>query len=302
MDYISLGKLALWHHPVPGSSNGTPRGRVVLVHGICEHSGRHLNTINALGEFGYEVVRFDLRGSGQSGGRPQYIERFSDYTDDLHAVFGWAQSQLPTLPTFLMGHSLGGAIALHGSLPIQKLLKGLILSAPAFLTGSAISPAKIRVGRFINRVYPAFRIPGSSDHGSISRIPEVVESYYLDPLSFHFNTVRQGDEILKALDKIPEIIPQLKLPVLLAHGTHDRLIRVEGSFEILRGLGSRDRTLVLIPGGYHELHNDLCQKEFFQQLKFWADAHCESVKTEEVVNARRPWNDLMTKRPRPRPQ
>ncbi|MBI3295171.1 MAG: lysophospholipase [Deltaproteobacteria bacterium] len=271
MDYFNVGKLAVWHH-----ETARPKGRIILTHGICEHSGRHLNTVNAFTAAGYEVVRFDLRGAGRSGGPPQYVDRFSDYTDDLLSIFNWTQAKLNPLPLFLMGHSMGGLITLHATPPIQKLLQGVILSAPAFITGSAVPPIKIAIGRLINRLYPQFRIPSTSDQGCLSRIPEVIANYNNDPQSFHFNTVRQGDQVLKAMADIPNVCPKITTPTLLVHGSHDRLILLEGSYRIFRMLGSRNRVLAILPGGYHELHNDLDRAELFQTLQFWLDGQLEA--------------------------
>src|SRR4051794_35258147 len=109
MDPLHLGPLAVWHH----APEKDAIARVCLIHGICEHSERHLNTINACLENRLEVVRFDLRGFGRSGGRRQYVERFEDYVTDVARVFNWVHRELPPLPLFLLGHSLGGAIATH---------------------------------------------------------------------------------------------------------------------------------------------------------------------------------------------
>ncbi len=46
-----------------------PRAVMVIVHGICEHSGRYNYTASRFNEWGYSVYRFDLRGHGRSGGR-----------------------------------------------------------------------------------------------------------------------------------------------------------------------------------------------------------------------------------------
>jgi alpha-beta hydrolase superfamily lysophospholipase len=296
MDYINVGSLAVWHHLAETETHG----RVLLVHGICEHSGRHINTIRALTAMGFDVIRFDLRGSGKSGGRRQYIETFSDYCEDVLTVFNWLCTNLPPQPCFLMGHSLGGAIALHTAPSVQRLLTGLVLSAPAYVTGNAVSNVKIVVGRFINRFLPTFTVPASSDNSSISRNPEVVEAYAKDPLSSHFHTVRQGDEVLKAIDKIPELLPQIHIPIFIAHGSHDRMIRLEGSFDIMQKVSSNSRLLYIIPGGYHEPHNDLCMDEYLRALGFWLTS--QVTKTEEPACRSSSPNARTTIPPQPAPQ
>jgi alpha-beta hydrolase superfamily lysophospholipase len=140
MKYHTVGPLAIWQHK---SNAGNPTCRVLLIHGLGEHSGRHGNTIQFLNSVGIEVIAFDLRGCGHSSGKRQWIESFRDYVQDTATVFDWAEKTLSSLPLFVLGHSLGGAIAICFTEQYQKLLQGLVLSAPAFKVGSEITPAKI---------------------------------------------------------------------------------------------------------------------------------------------------------------
>ena len=266
MDSITLGQLSVWNHPVKN-----PKARVLIIHGMSEHSERHMNTVEWLTKEEYSVVRFDLRGSGRSGGRKQWIEKFSDYVDDTITVHNWIQRELDPLPLIVLGHSLGGAIAIHFAATYSRALKGLILSAPAYLVGAGVSPLTIAVGKVLAKVAPTVRIPKATDCRMISRDQSVVTQYENDPLSYHFNTLQQGDQILKALTEIPKLASKILTPTLLVHGTGDQIIRLEGSFEILKGLGSKDRELYIAPHCYHELHNELADDRlnYFRALSFW---------------------------------
>jgi alpha-beta hydrolase superfamily lysophospholipase len=266
MESITLGSLAVWNHSVPN-----PKARVLIIHGLSEHSGRHLNTVRGLNESGIDVVRFDLRGSGKSGGKRQWIESFGDYVDDAVTVFNWIQRDLSALPLFVYGHSLGGAIAINFASTYHSLFKGLILSAPAYLVGAGISPLKITVGKMLVKIAPNVRLPKSTASEGVSRDKKVVEAYQKDPLCFHFNTLKQGDEILKNLPLIPELAHKITIPTLIAHGSADPIIRVEGSYEILKALSSPSKELYIAPGSFHELHNELEEdrKTYFRHLDMW---------------------------------
>ena len=150
-----------------------------------------------------------------------YVEEFKQYVDDadtvrnwalqlpsvifcntLMQVWNWALQELPALPSFIMGHSMGGCIStylasriINGGLGISaqtdpKSLKGLILSAPAFEVGAAVSQVKIAAGRVINLLSPHTQIPGGIDHSTLSRAPGVYDTFKADPLCCEFNTVR----------------------------------------------------------------------------------------------------------------
>ena len=236
------------------------------MHGLGEHAGRHVATAERLARQGADVVRFDLRGCGRSDGAKQWIERFDDYVDDVEAVRHWAETTLPPRPLVLMGHSLGGAVAIHAAARRPAGLSGVVLSSPAYLPGGGVSAAKIAVGRLLSRWTPRLRIPGSLDLTAISRDPAVIEAYRKDELCCSFNTVRQGDEILKALATIPAHCARIPVPVLILHGAADRLVQCEGSRTILAALGSQDKTLEVFPGGYHELYNDLERETFYEKV------------------------------------
>jgi len=269
MQPYSLGQLAVWSH-LPAVTN--PVARVIMVHGICEHSGRHLPTVSALLKLGIHVIRFDLRGAGMSGGHRQYIDHFEDYVEDVAHVFNYTLREFaPKLPIFVLGHSLGGAVAINFASQYDQELAGVILSAPAYQVGDAISPLKVMVGKWLARLTPTLRIPAANDFSGISHIPEVLEEYRTDPLACHFNTVKQGREVIHALPLIPELAKRIHSPVLMVHGTDDPIIRLEGSFEIVKNIGSRNKTMHIYAGVLHEPHNDIKADEYFRDLGNWFD-------------------------------
>ncbi len=265
---LLVEKLAVWSSTPRASQT---KGRVLMIHGVSEHSGRHLGTEQALLNAGYAVVRFDLRGAGRSGGRRQWVREFNDYVEDVSTVYRWICRELDPAPLFLFGHSLGGAIALTFLESYQRAFAGCVLSAPAYRLGGAISPLTVAIGRQLVKVLPTLRIPATSDKGAISKDPQAVKAFLEDPLCCHTTTLNQGKEILEQLPKLPAIAAQLTLPILILHGSLDQIIRLEGSFELLEKFGSKDRTLNIIPGGFHEPHNDQEKEEFFSLLTLWLD-------------------------------
>ncbi|MFM8315466.1 MAG: lysophospholipase [Deltaproteobacteria bacterium] len=276
MHPFHVGSLAVWKHSIE-----TPKARLLLVHGLSEHSGRHFHTIDFLVRSGIEVIRFDLRGAGESGGRRQWIEQFQDYVDDTAAVFNWVQRELPPLPLFLFGHSLGGAIALNFASSYHTFLKGLILSAPAYWVGEGVSPWKIKVGQALVKIAPNLRLPKSTGSEGISRDKAAVERYLNDPLCCHFNTLKQGDEILKTLPLMPQFAKKVTTPTLIVHGSADPIIRLEGSFELVKALGSKSKELFIAPHCYHEIHNELEEDRlhYFKHLGMWLEGQIKSKRS-----------------------
>lgn len=265
MEHLQLGGLSVWIE----KPTVKPIARLVHCHGLGEHSGRHKNTFAKLRQYGVEVFRFDHRGCGQSKGERQWIENFSDYVDDARDVLERAKKAEPSLPLFLMGHSLGGAVAMHLASERQRDLKGLILSAPAFHIGEGISKTKLMVGRWIEKVLPHLRVPGGLDLSTLSRDPQVEIDYKNDNLCCTFNTVKQANAIVRALPHMAEKARSLRIPLLIVHGGADRLIPIAGSRELVDAAPISDKTFKEFPGGFHELHNDIVKDEYTDLVAKW---------------------------------
>lgn len=106
------------------------RGTVVLLHGRAEFIEKYFEVIGELLGRGFAVATFDWRGQGSSGrtladGRKGHVTRFSDFRQDVDAVFREVVAPLPK-PVFGLAHSMGGCIALAGAaegwLPVDRLV------------------------------------------------------------------------------------------------------------------------------------------------------------------------------------
>src|SRR5437762_14351798 len=71
---------------------GVPRAHLLLVHGIAEHAGRYQHGAAQLGAAGIETHAYDQRGFGGSGGHRAYVDRWSQYHDDLEDPLAAARS------------------------------------------------------------------------------------------------------------------------------------------------------------------------------------------------------------------
>ena len=90
------------------------RARILLVHGLGEHSGRYEHVARALVERGFAVHALDHYGHGKSDGHRGHVERFSVYCDGVGALLERTRAGDTGSPLFLLGHSMGGLISLYG--------------------------------------------------------------------------------------------------------------------------------------------------------------------------------------------
>ncbi|MCK4362162.1 MAG: lysophospholipase [Dehalococcoidia bacterium] len=251
-----------------------PKAILLVVHGWAEHSGRYTNLVNYFVPKGYVICALDHRGHGKSEGRRGYVERFSDYLDDLKTFFDIVRSEHGDTKIFLVGHSMGAIIATAYTVTVshQQELAGLIVSGVGVKPGSSLSSALIPLARILSLLLPRLGIM-VLDASAISQDKAVVDAYVNDPLVYRGKiTCRFGAEMLATLRKLPSEMPEINLPILIMHGTADRLCDPEGSRILYERANSRDKTLKLYEGFYHEIFNEPGHKQVLADMEAWLAA------------------------------
>ncbi len=248
-----------------------PRGVVVVAHGYAEHSGRYDRLACALAEHDYAVRAADHRGHGKSGGRRTSVVRFDDYVDDLHNVVAtsrrrWAQARLT-----LLGHSMGGLVALALVVRDPTEIDALAVSAPAACPGD-VSRLRIIAGKALARIAPDIGVLTLPLH-RISRDPAVVAAYNADPLVFATKLrARLGAEMLAAMETVRRGLPALRLPLLVMQGSEDGLVDPGCGPEVYARAGSQDKTLKMYDGLWHEIFNEPERDAVIVDLITWLDS------------------------------
>jgi len=251
------------------------KGTVVLVHGLGEHSGRYRDFAEFLVSKGWEVRLYDQRGHGKTPGIRSYVEHFQDLVDDLGKVIQTAREDTGKKP-FLLAHSFGGQVAINYLAGHGKEVQGAILSSPNIQLAMKVFWLKRFFGKYLSKVLPSVSIPNDVNPKLISHDPKVVEEYQRDPLVQSRITLRLGDELLENLDKVPAMARQMKLPILIFHGSADGITSVEGSKKFFQNVPSKDKSLKIYPDFFHETLNEIGRKEVYQDVLDWLNAHHES--------------------------
>lgn len=244
-----------------------PKASVLLVHGLGEHSGRYGEFATRLCRAGIAVFTFDGRGHGKSeSGKPSaFYESAEDYLKDIEVLFGKAKNYLPGIPAFIYGHSMGGGLVAAFALKRKPDAAGVILSSPAIKEADGTSKLLLAVSDLVSKYLPRLKAL-KLDIDGISRISEEVEKYKSDPLIYQESIpARTGTELFHQMEYIQKHASEFSLPVLILHGDADRLTNPKGSQLLFEKASSKDKTLEIFPGGYHELIRDL-EAERYQTL------------------------------------
>lgn len=298
----SVPGLSLYHRSWVVSQ---PTSVVFIIHGYGEHIGRYESVAAQLNEIGASVYGLDHQGHGQSSGDRAHIECFDHYVLDALSFVEHVQKSPAfaglnkPLPCFLLAHSMGGLIATQmmrasyteppGSRPRDGVAPlppptplqlqwqnrlwpwtGCVLSSPALMPNPKdTAPPLLLVANFLSTHLPKLQLLPLDAEG-MSRNATVVAHYRADPLNWHGNMrARWGVEMLRVMNEVREATPTIRWPFLIIQGTSDTIVHTPGATALAEGAASRDKTLKLFEGGYHELFNDCTQAEAFAVVTSW---------------------------------
>ncbi len=247
------------------------RAVLIISHGYAEHSGRYAHVAEHLVARGIAVCALDHRGHGRSEGERANVKVFREYITDLCRFVDSLRVEYPAVPRYLLGHSMGGAIALQFTLEYPEKLLGLVLSG-AYLRNAVNVPAPLlAISSLLSRFLPGLPVQ-ALDTKALSRDENVVAAYENDPLVYQGKAkARLGTELLAAGPYLLARMESVHLPVLIMHGGADRIASAEGSRELYEGIGSSDKTLKIYEGFYHEIFNEIGKEQVLEDLSNWLE-------------------------------
>jgi len=249
--------------------NAAARAVVVLVHGFNSHSGYYIRTGEALAARGLAACALDLRGRGRSDGDRFYVESMSEFVQDVATVVSLAKLRHPTLPTFLLGHSAGGVVSCLYVLEHQHELAGLICESFAFEVPAP--DFAIAALKGLSHLAPHAHVLRLHNE-DFSRDPAVVKTMNDDPLiANETQPTRTVAELARADERLRNEFSSITLPLLILHGTADKAAKPSGSQTFYDMAGSKDKTLELYEGHYHDLLNDLGRDEVLADIVEWIE-------------------------------
>lgn len=252
-------------------TTGEPRASVLIVHGLAEHSGRYERTGSILAATGLEVAAFDLQGYGGSGGRRAYLETWETWLADVEDRLAALRATADGHPVVLLGHSMGGLVALTYAESDRPQPDLLVLSSPWLADYlPRWRRAVVRVG---GRLLPRVSVDNGFDGSTLSRDPQVGADYLADPLAYHRTTLGLGRRFLEAQSRALAHLDRLRIPAFVTHGSADPLVPTASS-ELLATLPDVERKVY--PGLRHETLNEPEGPQVAADMAVWIGAHLGS--------------------------
>ena len=289
---------------VPGAAR--PRGIIVIAHGMAEHASRYARFAASAVEEGYAVLAGDHRGHGATaapGGFGFVAEKggWERVVADMGTVLDAARRAWPDVPVFLMGHSWGSFLARDLAARRGGDLAGLILLGTGSGVGALTRPAtaicagesRLRGPRHPSRLLNALAFgpyqrhfaPNRTEADWISRDAKEVDRYVADPwcgfvcTSSFFRDLVAGQGAVNTASHAAAV--PADLPMLLASGDRDPVGAmgrgVQRAATLYRRAGVREVSVLLYPGGRHELLNETNRDQVTGDILTWIDGHVQEL-------------------------
>lgn len=260
-------------------SRGPVRGVVQIAHGMGEHIGRYVGTIEALVSAGLTVYGSDHRGHGRTASSVARLGDFGDggfdlLVEDMVRLSRIAKEENPDRPFILLGHSMGSFAAQQYVLDHSQEIDGLVLSGSGALDGLARLVSTTPAGTsFLNAPFEPARTP----FDWLSRDPAVVDAFIADPLCFAELRPAAAASFLAAGPRLadPASLREVRddLPMYLFSGSEDpvgqRLEGVRILIDRYRSAGVYGIWHDFYAGGRHEMLNEVNRAEVLTRVLGW---------------------------------
>ena len=246
-----------------------PKAVVLIVHGLAEHLGRYETVTEELNGAGFSVYRFDNQGHGRSGGERGYLDDFQSFIDDTDRLVEKARQENPSLPIFMLGHSMGGFITTAYGVKYPGKLAGQILSGAAV----TVLPLFEAFKTIDFKAEPRVKCPNDLS-ALICRNKAVVTAYENDPLVLK-ETCQSllGEVFINGATWLMEKLPTYAYPCLILHGEGDQIVTPEASRYMFDHIASQDKTIKMYPKCYHEILSEWGRKEVMADIIGWIKTH-----------------------------
>ena len=248
---------------------GRVRAVVVICHGQGEHSGRYAHVAQFFAERGYAVYAYDHRGQGKSGGVRGHVDRWTQYYDDLWLVIRTAKGRHSGLKLFVIGHSLGGLIALGYAARRPRTITGVVVSSPGLAFIVKVPLWKKALAPVVSWIAPCMAFETGIQAEHISRDPAVVAAYKADKISYPKVTARYYVEWDRATRAVFEESKSFAVPCLFMPAGDDRIISAQATVDFYNNDPHPDKKLVVWEGLYHDIFNEPEKEKVLETAAAW---------------------------------
>lgn len=250
-----------------------PRAVLCIIHGLGEHSGRYEAYAQFLNGKSIACLAMDLPGHGHTPGKRGHFNSMEEIFECVDALIEKATALYSGLGVFLLGQSMGGNIALNYALNQPGSIDGVIAQSSWIRLHHNPPNSLLRFAKLMKGIYPGFTQNNGLDPMDLATSPAVAKAYKADPLVHNQISVAAGLSMLHGAQNLDAFTGEFPVPVLLMHGSADRITDFQGSASLAERC-TGDVQLELWEGYYHELHNEPVGREVMEKTAAWVLERC----------------------------
>jgi acylglycerol lipase len=231
----------------------------------------------ALHASGIATAVLHPRGAGFSDGLRGDIDDYGPFLDDFRRGLARVRETFPGKPVFLLGHSVGAALALEVAAKAEKPLAGLILVNPAYrlIYGEGMGPSLTDyVAYAFNAVFrrSALTVDMNSNPTAVRNAADREEALAMqrDPLVVRFFSLRYLLAQREVMTSCVKNAAAIDAPLLLVQGAEDALVDPRGNDEILAAARTADKVKLVAARG---AHGSSAVETVVEELIRWLQAH-----------------------------
>lgn len=249
--------------------DGEPTGALLISHGLGEHCGRYAHVAELFAARGFAVYGQDHYGFGLSEGRRGDVPSFDVLPRDLLALQSdIAQEHGADLRQVILGHSMGGIIALALLHHTPGAFKEAVVIAPAVNITRGVNPVLLGLSKILRWTVPFVTLDNTLKPADICTDKSVVEAYVADPLVHRRISPRLFNGMAAAgrrLRTSPGVFPR-DLRLLLMHGADDPICYADDTEKLFAALPMEDKILKVFDGMLHEILNERDQADVLAEI------------------------------------
>jgi alpha-beta hydrolase superfamily lysophospholipase len=232
-----------------------PKFAILCVHGLGLYSKSYQQFGQIMSRFGGIIYAIDVRGFG-SWMKAQGHENldFNGCIEDIRSALKEIHNAHAGLPVFLLGESMGGAVALRAASTYPDLIDGVISAVPAgerfrqrrtdlkvaFDVLSGPHKERSGIGRQVVEQAATDKQAGKVNE-------QLAAAWQDDPLDRLDLSAKDLMQFQSFMNDNHDAVKKLTVPVLFLQGLDDDLVRPDGTWELMKDVAVHDRTLVALP-------------------------------------------------------
>lgn len=246
---------------------------LIILHGYAEHGGRYEELMTVMAQQGVATYVPDHRGHGESAQLLGYVSDLDLIISDVLLFRAMAKADHAGKPVFIMGHSMGGMLALLHGQRYPADLAGLICCGSGILVPPNIPEFMVKFSVLLGRIFPKLPLQPFFDEKKLSRLPEIQAEVLADPLFYRgWIRARTGAQILYGMKTTVAGLSQMKLPMLILHGGSDQVVPPAASELIASKVTTDDLTHKVFPDSLHEVFHEPERTEAMALVSDWLAA------------------------------